>query len=136
MYTHNSLLFLTTLWTGVLLGISFIAQPAKFGAAGLSREVALSVGRRIFRAMHWLEAVLGVAAMLLAARAPVPVTALVVTAVCILAVQVGLLMPRLSRRVDQVLAGQVLPKSADHLVFAALELLKLIVLAACALWLH
>lgn len=135
MQSHTILLFVTTLWSGLVLGISFVAQPAKFGAAGLQRDTALSVGRRIFRAMHAVEAVFGAAALMLLAGAPAPVLRLVAAAVAILALQATVLMPRLSRRVDQVLAGQVLPKSADHMVFAVLELIKFGALAACAFYL-
>lgn len=129
------LLIVCTLWAGFVIGISFVAQSAKFGAAGLRRDVALSVGRRIFRAMHWVEAVLACTCVLLALGAGGRVSGMIGAAVLILVVQVGVLMPRLSRRVDQVMAGRKLPKSVDHILFAVLETGKVALLLACTFFL-
>lgn len=129
------LLVVCTLWAGLVIGISFVAQPAKFGAAGLRRDTALSVGRRIFRAMHGVEAVFAVASVLLAMGAGARISTLIGAAVLILVVQASVLMPRLSRRVDAILAGRDLPKSLDHILFAALEAGKVALLLACTFFL-
>lgn len=126
-------LFLATLWAGVVLGISFIAQPAKFGAAGLSRAVALSVGRRIFRAMHWAEGALALATLASALGGGLARLYLPLLCALILIGQVGIAMPRLSKRVDAILGGQPLAKSLDHVVFAALELIKFLALIVFSL---
>jgi hypothetical protein len=48
------------LWAGVLIGVSFLAAPAKFGASGLSLPVAMEIGRREFGALNLTEVVLAV----------------------------------------------------------------------------
>jgi hypothetical protein len=56
------------LWAGVLIGVSFLAAPAKFGAAGLSLPVAMEVGRREFGTLNHAELVIAVVTLALAAR--------------------------------------------------------------------
>lgn len=121
------------IWAGVVLGISFVAQPAKFGAPGLSRATALSVGRRIFRAMHWVEAILGLGTIILAINGAPDKVYLVLLAVAILMVQIVWLMPQLSTRVDAILSGIPVNRSAHHFIFAVLEFVKLVLLIVFSL---
>lgn len=62
MTERNSLLAATVavalLWTGLLLGVSFLATPVKFMAPSLTLPVALDVGRQTFMALNWLELLL------------------------------------------------------------------------------
>src|SRR5690606_30735313 len=53
-----SLLLLAVLWTGLLLGVSFLATPVKFLAPSLSLPVALDVGRQTFMVFNWVEVAL------------------------------------------------------------------------------
>ncbi len=48
------------LWAGAVVGISFIATPAKFLAESLDRPTALDVGRTTFHVFGLIEALLGV----------------------------------------------------------------------------
>lgn len=116
--------FFCSLWAGIVLGISFVAQPAKFGAAGLTRPVALSVGRRIFRALHWTEIVIALGAFSAGLHGSSKYLHLIIASSAILTIQVTLLMPRLSKQVDMVLMGSSLNKSYDHTIYAALEFAK------------
>ena len=58
---------LIILWAGVLIGVSFLAAPAKFGASGLSLPVAMEIGRREFGALNLTEIALAVVTLALAA---------------------------------------------------------------------
>ncbi len=54
-----SVFALALLWIGLLIGVSFLATPAKFLAASLTLPVALDVGRHtfaIFNRVEWLLA--------------------------------------------------------------------------------
>jgi hypothetical protein len=133
MNLQTSSALMATLWAGLILGISFVAQPAKFGAAGLSRATALTVGRRTFRAMHWVELGIGFGVLAVALYGDRRHLYLLAVSIAILFVQVLVLMPRLSKRVDAVLAGKALQKNPDHMVFALLELMKVGVLVLYAL---
>lgn len=128
MHLHIATGMLAALWAGVVFGISFIAQPAKFGVAGLGKALAVLIGRRIFRIMHCVEAALAVAVLALAAGAHAAHVSLLIACAATLAFQAAVLMPRLSKRVDAVVDGQVLPASRDHIIFSLLELVKLAML--------
>jgi hypothetical protein len=129
---------IATLWAGLVIGISFVAQPVKFGTAGLSRSVALAVGRRIFQAMHVIETVLAFClAALLSTRMfdqqeNVEASWPALLAGAALFVQITLLMPPLSKRTDAVLAGMPATHSFYHTAFALTEIIKVVMLVMFA----
>ena len=51
-------LLLPALWIGLLVGVCFIATPAKFQAQSLSLPVALDVGRSTFAIWNNVEWIL------------------------------------------------------------------------------
>ena len=129
----------------MLVGVSFLATPVKFQAPSLDFSVALEVGRATFAAFSKAEWALSV---LLAAAALLPGTLrakriLTAAAVVIVAVQSLWLLPVLDTRIDAVIAGQPMPPSMHHMLYAAMEAVKAAVLAAVAVvalfrlgWLH
>ncbi len=134
MFLSTASYLLGTLWAGMVIGISFVAQPAKFKTPQLARIAALATGRQIFRSMHAAEAVLASACILLSIfSASQNADKPLYLATGILLMQVFALMPPLSRRVDLLLAGQELCGSSHHLIFAVLEVIKLALLIVFAL---
>ncbi len=119
-------------WLGMVLAISFLETPLKFRAPGITLPLGLGIGRLVFRALNASEIIL--AAMLLAAmlayRPGVPGWILLGISGTLLASQAGLLRPRLDRRARQIIAGQTPAPSRLHLAYIALELFKIVVLAA------
>jgi len=122
----------TFVWLGMVLAISFLEAPLKFRAPGVTLRIGLSIGRVVFRALNICEAVLAVAlaAALAAAHQPAATGVAGFGAVVVLAVQLGVVRPRLSRRSDLVLAGQDAPRSRGHYVYVALEGLKVVALTS------
>ncbi len=113
----------------MLLGVSFIATPAKFLAPSLPRPAALDVGHHTFRVFGLIEIILALALGLgrteprprLMARAPA----------AIVLAQGAWLRPRLAQRTRQVTAGNA-PSSSSwlHTLYVAGEVVKLAVLLA------
>ncbi|WP_369220682.1 hypothetical protein AB5J52_00850 [Streptomyces sp. R39] len=120
------------LWLGMVLAISFLEAPLKFRAPGVTIPIGLGIGRLVFRALNLVEVVL--AAVVVAAVAvggpPVAVVVLTVAVAVLLAVQLGVVRPRLNRRSDRVLAGEELPRSRGHVYYVAFEIAKVIALTA------
>ncbi len=119
-------------WLGMVLAISFLEAPLKFRAPGVTVPIGLGIGRLVFRALNGCEAVLAVAVivgLLVERRGPGVVVAAAV-AVVILAVQVLIVRPALTRRSDRVLAGANGPRSRAHLVYVGLEVVKAVALVA------
>ena len=125
-------------WLGMVLAISFLEAPLKFRAPGVTVRIGLGIGRLVFAALNRLEVVLllVVAGALVAGPRPAPVLVAAVLTGALLAAQLGVVRPVLTRRSDRALAGEELPRSRAHLYYVALELSKalaLLVLGIAAL---
>jgi hypothetical protein len=123
---------------GVITGVSFLAQPAKFLTPELTLAQLVSVGSTLFGVSHAFQL-----AMLLVLGAIVPAAKTRTTAAWALlgvfAVALGIqqfgLMPPLEARLMQLKQGLQPEPSALHFVYVALELLKLASLL-CLAWLQ
>ncbi|WP_285658713.1 hypothetical protein [Actinomycetospora sp. NBRC 106375] len=114
----------------MVAAISFLEAPLKFRAPGVTTVIGLGIGRLVFRALNVAEVVLLVAVAAGALLGGVPVAAGVLIAVLavLLIVQLAVVRPRLNRRSDRVLAGGSGPRSRLHLVYIALEVVKVLAL--------
>jgi hypothetical protein len=122
------------IWLGMVLAISFLEAPLKFRAPGITVPLGLGIGRIVFAALNRAELALLVVvgiALALGPRSPALV-GMAAALAALLGVQLGFLRPALRRRTDQVLAGEdtEAPRSRHHLVYIALEAVKVVVLAA------
>jgi len=121
-------------WSGMLIGVSFLATPVKFLAPSLSLAVALDVGRHTFAAFSKVE--WGLSLILLALlvaglreRGAVVIAGIVAVLV---AVEALWLLPVLDQRVGMIMAGQTPPPSRLHMLYIVFETLKLLGLIAVA----
>lgn len=128
------------LWAGLLLGVSFVATPAKFLAPSLPMTQALDVGRSTFYMLARIEwAIAVVVAVLLASawRSGTSridlVAGLLAVAVAVLAVESFVLRPRLDARVLRIIAGESVPPSQMHNLYIALEALRLVLILAAGI---
>ncbi len=119
-------------WLGMVLAISFLEAPLKFGAPGVTVRIGLGIGRRVFRALNAVEIVF--AAVLLSVFAvgppPVPPATVMLLVATVLLVQLVLVRPYLNRRTKAVLAGAAGSRSCGHYAYIALEIGKVAVLGA------
>jgi hypothetical protein len=119
-------------WLGMVLAISVLEAPLKFRAPGITVPLGLGIGRLVFRALNLAE--ISLAALLTLAfvawRPSGPGWAMLAAAWLLLAVQVGVLRPRLDRRAAAIVAGRTPPPSRQHLAYIALEAAKVPLLVA------
>lgn len=117
-------------WLGMVLAISFLEAPLKFRAPGVTVPIGLGIGRLVFRALNASEALFAVVILAALAAGPLPVRVVVplAAAMAVLAAQMFLVRPRLSRRSNAVLAGQDAPRSHAHYAYVALEAIKVVAL--------
>lgn len=127
--------FVSLVWLGMLLGVSFLATPVKFQAPSLELPVALEVGRvtfDIFSKVEW-----GLALLLLIAtffpRAPRAEMVFTAVAVLVVSIQAFWLLPVLDVRVEAVISGEPLAPSSHHMAYAVLEAVKAVALVAVGL---
>ena len=121
-------------WLGMILGVSFLAAPAKFMAESLTLPVALEVGKVTFRLFDRLEW-LWTAALLAVAWRRHRLRTLdrrtlgtVVLVLSIVLVQSAYFLPRLDERVSLVMAGQELEPSPLHTLSGVLEVIQALAL--------
>ena len=130
---------LIMLWAGVVIGVSFLAAPAKFGAPGLSLPVAMEVGRREFGALNLAELVLAAVTLALAAYArPERVIWLGLGLAAVIVVLQWLwLLPVLDARAELIIRGETPQPAPWHALYIGAEVLKLLALLVIgwlALW--
>lgn len=130
---------LIMLWAGVLIGVSFLAAPAKFNASTLSLPVAMDVGRQEFGALNLAEIVLAVLALALAgyARAERTIWLGLAIAAGVVALQALWLLPVLDARAEMIIQGETPPSAPWHTLYITIEVLKLLALLVIgwlALW--
>jgi hypothetical protein len=130
---------LILLWAGVLIGVSFLAAPAKFAAASLSLPVAMDVGRQEFATLNLVEIGLAVLTLALAALARPARGIWIGTAIAalIVAAQTVWLLPLLDARATLIIHGGTPPAAPWHTLYVLAETLKLLVLIVTgwlALW--
>jgi hypothetical protein len=119
-------------WLGMVLAISFIETPLKFRAPGMTIPLGLGIGRLVFTALNVVEIVLAVAIAILLLNddtGSAQLWLLVVVIGCLVA-QVAGVRPVLNRRTNRFLAGETPPGSKVHLVYIALEVVKIALLIA------
>lgn len=118
------------LWTGMLLGISFLESWVKFRAPSLTKPVGLDVGRTVFRAFNIVQMVFLILIICMSLAFPISTVDWVI--LCGISLTLGMqvlwLFPSLTKRVDIILAGNQPTPSSIHALFGGTELIKLTLL--------
>lgn len=121
---------LAGLWAGQIIGVSFIATPAKFLAPSISLPVALDVGRATFHVSVWVELALGLVLLTtgVAAFGFGYRTLMAVGVLLLLVVQSTFLLPILDQRVELILTGRSIESSWHHFAWIAGDAMRLLLL--------
>jgi hypothetical protein len=118
-----------------VLAISCLETPLRFRAPGITVPLGLGIGRLVFRALAVAELALAVALtaalVLVNGSGMVGAATWTLTALlwAVLAVQAGVLRPRLDQRARLVVAGESPPCSRLHLAYVALDGIKVVLLS-------
>jgi hypothetical protein len=125
----------TFVWLGMVLAISFLEAPLKFRAPNVTLQIGLGIGRLVFRALNTVEVGFALVIIAIVAAGPMParITAAYSVALAALAVQLIAVRPRLTRRSDEVLAGNDAPRSRGHYVYVGLEAVKALALVVAGI---
>ena len=121
---------LILLWAGVLIGISFLAAPAKFNAPSLTLPVAMEVGRQEFGILNRVEIGFAVLTLALAAylRPGRLIWLALAIAALVVAVQALWLLPVLDARALSIIQGETPQPAPWHMVYIVIEVGKLLAL--------
>lgn len=117
-------------WFGMTAGIALIATPVRFASGVMSRPVALDVARVVFGALNQAELVALILLLVfirLSGQAKFLWPSCSVLALILIA-QTSWLLPELSGRTDQVMAGIEPATSIAHGAYSVLTIGKLLIL--------
>ncbi|MEM8960593.1 MAG: DUF4149 domain-containing protein [Acidobacteriota bacterium] len=127
--------FIAWVWFGMILGVSFLATPAKFQAETLTLPVALEVGRVTFSYFDRLEWLFLIALIVVAwrrsraGRLDATSRVLLGVIVALVAAHTFYFLPILDTRASMIMAGETPPPSHLHLISGIGEVLQAIALA-------
>jgi len=122
--------WVSLIWFGMTVGVSMLATPVRFTATTITRPIALDVGRVVFAALNKAEFVALIILLILvrvSGRAREFLAPTLGLALILLAQAIWLL-PELSARTDQIIAGVEPGASIAHAAYSILELTKLLLL--------
>jgi hypothetical protein len=124
---------LPLLWIGLVLGVSFLATPAKFRAENLDGALALSISMITFAWLHAAETALAIAVVLtlFILKAGWTRWALLAVAALALVLEVDWVLPAFEGRTGYFSLPLITSRQL-HIAFAALEGLKILSLATLA----
>lgn len=116
------------IWSGMIVGVSFLATPAKFLAPNLTLPAALDVGRHTFAIFNKVEWALSATTIVLlfVGRRSMIVWSTVILAMAIVVIETLWLLPILDSRVGLIIGGQQPTPSHHHTLYIICELAKLI----------
>ncbi len=122
------------LWTGMIVGVSFIATPAKFLAPSLGSRTAFDVGRATFELFNSIELGLAIVlfAMALYRERRVLTNVFAASVLAITVMQALVVLPVLGDRVSAIIAGYGVAPSHVHTLYVSMEVTKIGLLAAVA----
>ena len=120
------------LWLGLTAGISFVAVPAIFTATSVARPQALDAASVVFGALGRAELV-ALVLLLVVVRISGQAKnlwAYVIMLALIVLAQSMWLLPELTSRAQQIVAGIEPAASSAHAIYAVLEIAKVLLLLA------
>ena len=131
-YLH---VFVPMLWLGAVLAISFLEAPIKFRAPGVTLALGLGIGRMVFRALNTAEAVFAAVLVIFCFVLSPGVAGwvLLLCVVAVLAIQILVIRPPLTKRSNRILAGEDAPRSNVHYFYVGFEIVKVGLLIALAI---
>jgi len=125
------------LWSGLIIGVSFLATPVKFKASLLSRPVAIEIGKVtfcLFNKVEWGVCMIAFIFTFLSERNGATWIFTHFLAVLLL-IETFYLLPALRMRSDCVIAGEDIAPSKLHLFYITADALKIIIAMIGAWWL-
>jgi len=127
---HLVIIALTFIWSGLVIGISFVETPLKFKAPGITRKLGLSIGKIVFSALNGIEIIiiLLLLSLILTTHQPLVITYVYLGLALIVLLQTVWLLPALKRRIDDIMSDRPLAKSHYHAIYGLLEISKLVML--------
>jgi F0F1-type ATP synthase assembly protein I len=128
------IVIIACIWSGMLLGISFLEAPLKFQAPGISLALGLGIGRLVFHALNKIEIVfaLWILALCFLVRPSGFIWSVFGIISAVLAVESLWLLPVLDERAQLIIEGKTPAPDSPHIYYVIGEALKVVLLIVLA----
>jgi hypothetical protein len=115
-------------WTGMILGISFLEAPLKFKAPNVTLPIGLGIGRLVFTALNRIEILFCLCTLVMMAflRPPLNIWIIASAISFILLIQSLWLLPVLDQRAEIIISGGVPTQKSLHIYYVIAEAVKMI----------
>lgn len=123
-------------WVGLIVGVSFIATPAKFLAPHFMMSVALEVGKatfHIFTKVEWVICII-VATITIFSNLNLRRWVFIGGLFVLLSVKTFFLLPALDVKADRVIAGDIANPGILHWLYIVADILEIVLAAAGSFW--
>jgi len=121
-------LLILGIWTGMILGISFLEAPLKFQAPNITTVLGLGIGKLVFGALNKVEMIFSVILIgwifFQYKNINTPILIILTFLISLIAIQSFWLLPILNERVNNMLDGIEVAKSNHHFYYVGFEILK------------
>lgn len=136
MLRANLLCMLLIIWAGLILGVSFIATPAKFMVPSLSLPLALEIGKKTFHIFNKIEWIVFLLVVICGATTNISLGKwfFIGSLLILLLLESLWLLPYLDLRANQIIAGEPSSPSTYHTIYIIFESLKIIFALAGSIW--
>jgi hypothetical protein len=124
------LIIIPLVWSGLILGISFLETPLKFKAPHITKLLGLGIGKVVFSALNTVEISLATLLFLafLSQKLRQKTFFISLFILLILAIQTFYLLPFLANSITLMQAGITVKDSPHHFIYIIFEVIKLILL--------
>ena len=115
-------------WTGMLLGISFLEAPLKFQAPNITLAIGVTIGRLIFSTLNKIEIFFSLILLILLFYTDTTKSIFLLFGLvaCVLSIQSFWLLPELDVRAKIIMSGNVPLEKSPHILYVAGEVIKLL----------
>jgi len=123
---------LMLIWFGAIVGLSFIATPAKFLVPELDMATAIRVGRATFDVFFYFECAMtaSIALILMTGRTSLFSVAYCVALITLYSGQQGIVLPAVQSNTDSLFSGYRIDSRFYHHAFIFLEGMKAVILVS------
>lgn len=125
-FTLRTIMGIVFLWSGLVLGISFLEAWLKFKAPHITLPLGLGIGRLVFAASNTVQIILAILLLSLAFWQKIKLNYGVIIAISILILHTCWLLPVLDKNAELVIKYGHATHSYAHLLFVGTEVVKLV----------
>lgn len=124
------LIIIPLVWSGLILGISFLETPLKFKAPHITKLLGLGIGKVVFSTLNTVEISLATLLFLAFLRQKLRQKTFFISLfiLLILTIQTFYLLPFLANNITLMQAGIMVKPSLHHSIYIVFEIIKLTLL--------